>query len=62
MAFVLVCWLVILVLAQTGVVHYHWGLATGAVIAGLVELVPLPLDDNLSIPLVSGAAMHFMAA
>ena len=61
-AFVAVGWLVVLVLFQAGVVQYHWGLTTGAVIAGLVELMPIPVDDNLTIPLVSGAAMHLMGA
>lgn len=35
------------------------GLA-GAFIAALVEVVPLPLDDNLSIPLMSGLIMQLL--
>ncbi len=61
-ALVAVGWLVVLVLVQAGVVQYHWGLPAAALIAGLVELTPIPVDDNLTIPLVSGAAMQIMTA
>ena len=60
-AFVAVA-LVVAVLGGTGAVDYHWGLLVGAVVAGLVELAPLQLDDNLTVPLVAGAAMHFLGA
>jgi glycerol-3-phosphate acyltransferase PlsY len=59
-AFVGVSGLVIAALVSGGVITYHWGLAAGAVVAGLVELAPLPLDDNLTIPLISGAVMHLL--
>ncbi len=32
----------------------------GAFVATLVELIPLPIDDNLTVPLISGAVMHFL--
>lgn len=32
----------------------------GALVATLVELMPVPIDDNLTVPLVSGAVMHFL--
>ena len=32
----------------------------GALVATIVELIPVPIDDNLTVPLVSGAAMHFL--
>ena len=32
----------------------------GALVATIVELIPFPIDDNLTVPLVSGAAMHFL--
>ena len=32
----------------------------GAFVATLVELLPFPIDDNLTVPLVSGAVMHFL--
>ena len=44
----------------TGAVDYHWGLLVGALIAGVVELAPGYPDDNLTIPLIAGASMHFM--
>ena len=61
-AFVAVALLVVAVLGGTGAVDYHWGLLAGAAVAGLVELAPLRLDDNLTVPLVAGAAMHFLGA
>ena len=32
----------------------------GALVATIVELIPFPIDDNLTVPLVSGAVMHFL--
>ena len=60
LAFVLVGLATVGVLSGTGAVSYHWALLVGAAIAALVELAPLPLDDNLTIPLISGAAMDLM--
>ena len=48
------------VLSAGGVVSFGWALVAGAAVAAVVELVPLVLDDNLTIPLVSGAAMSLM--
>ena len=45
------------VLSGTGALSYHWGIVVGAAVAALVELVPFVLDDNLTIPLIAGAAM-----
>lgn len=61
-AFVGVSGLVVTALIGSGVIHFHWGFIAGAIVAGLVELAPLPLDDNLTIPLISGAVMHFLVA
>lgn len=58
-AFIAVSWAVVGVLVAAGVVDYHWGLMAGAVAAGLAELAPLPVDDNLSVPLAAGAVMYF---
>ena len=33
---------------------------TGAAVATLIELFPLGLDDNVTMPLISGAVMHLM--
>lgn len=48
------------VLSGAGVADRHCGLYVGAVAAGLAELLPLPLDDNLTIPLVSGGVMTLL--
>ena len=32
----------------------------GALVATIVELIPFPVDDNLTVPLISGAVMHFL--
>ncbi len=52
--------LVVLTLSLTGGVDYHWGMLVGGLVAALVELAPLPVDDNLTIPLASGAAMQLL--
>ena len=59
-AFVVVSLALVAVLTGSGGIDYHWGLWVGAAIAGLVELASVPPDDNLSIPLIAGAAMHFL--
>ena len=59
-AFVGVSLLVVAVLATTGVVEFRRVLVAAAVVAGLVELAPLPLDDNLTVPLVSGACAQYL--
>ena len=32
----------------------------GALVATIVELIPFPIDDNLTVPLISGAVMQMM--
>ena len=32
----------------------------GALVATIIELLPIPLDDNFLIPILSGAAMHYV--
>ncbi len=45
--------------AGTG--HLPWNVAiAGALVASLVELLPIPLDDNLGMTLISGYAMRLM--
>jgi dolichol kinase len=46
-------------LAATGLVPAPVGVA-GALVASLVELLPIPLDDNLGITLASGLVMTLM--
>ena len=48
------------VLVGAGVAPLHWSFLVGAVVAGLVELAPLPVDDNLSVPLIAGAVMQYL--
>lgn len=62
LAMVLVALGIAVALPAAGVGDRHWGLYAGAVAAGLAELLPLPLDDNLTIPLVSGGAMALLVA
>ncbi len=46
-------------LALTG--HLPWGVAlAGALVASLVELLPIPLDDNLGMTLFAGYAMRLL--
>ena len=59
-AFVALGLVAVSVLTGSGAVEYHWGMLVGALIAGIVELTPGYPDDNLTIPLISGASMHFM--
>ena len=33
---------------------------TGALVATVVELLPIGVDDNITMPLISGFAMHFL--
>ena len=48
------------ILLVSGAIQYHWAIWPGAGIAALVELAGIPPDDNLSIPLIAGAAMWAM--
>lgn len=61
-AFLVVSLLVVAVLVGSGRVPYHWALLAGAAVAALVELAPVPPDDNLTIPLAAGGAMHLLGA
>ena len=60
MAFVIVALGAAAVLSAAEVVDFHWALAAGAIVAALIELAPLMIDDNLTIPLISGAAMTLL--
>ena len=58
LAFIGVSLLVGAALVVAGIAPFHWGLLAGAVVAGLVELAPLPGDDNLWVPLIAGTVMQ----
>ena len=49
-------------LLATGAVQHHWAIWPGAAIAALTELAGIPPDDNLTIPIIAGAAMWAMGA
>ena len=61
-AFLMVSLAVVAVLVGSDRFPYHWGLLVGAAVAALVELAPVPADDNLTIPLAAGGAMHLLGA
>ena len=60
LAFIGVSLAVLVLLTGAGVAEFKWALVIAAVIAGLVELAPIPLDDNLTVPLLSGAVAQFL--
>ena len=61
-AFLVVSLLIVAVLGGSGRFPYHWALLVGGAVAALVELAPVPPDDNLTIPLAAGGAMHLLGA
>ena len=48
------------VLHTIGAIGFRWPVAVGAFVSGLTEMLPLPLDDNLRVPLVAGAVMALL--
>ena len=38
-----------------------WWLAPGAIVAALAELAPVPLDDNVTVPIAAAAVMALLA-
>ena len=48
------------ILHVTAGIGVRWPVVVGAMVAGIVELLPLPLDDNLRVPIVAGTAMTFL--
>ncbi len=38
-----------------------WWLVPGAIVAALAELAPVPLDDNVTVPIVAAAVMALLA-
>ena len=50
-----------IVCAAVALVQFNPVIAiVGALVATIVELIPFPVDDNLTVPLISGAVMHFL--
>lgn len=52
--FSLAAWAII---AGLGFGAWSWVIVIAALVAAIAELAPLPMDDNLSVPLISGAVM-----
>ncbi len=57
LAFLVVSLVIAAVFRLTTQVETYWPLAVGAAVATVVEMLPLPIDDNLLPPLMSGAVM-----
>ena len=45
------------VLWASGAFDVFWPAAVGALVAAVVEVIRVPVDDNVSVPLVSGGLM-----
>ena len=60
LAFILIALLATGALVVAGVVDFRWMFLAGAIVAGLVELAPLPLDDNITIPIIAGAVIQYL--
>ena len=56
-SFLAVALTTVAVLTSSGAVEFHWALIVGAVVAALVEYLPLPVDDNPVILLLRGVTM-----
>ena len=56
-AFIAVSLAVWAILAAAGFGAWSWAVAITAVVAAVVEFAPIPLDDNLTVPLISGGFM-----
>lgn len=48
------------IMAGGTALDFGWALITGAGVAAAAEMLPGPVDDNLKIPLLSGAAMTLL--
>ena len=59
-AFIAVAASAVAVLIAADGIGHHWALWVGVGVAGVVELISLPPDDNLAIPLLAGTAMFLL--
>jgi dolichol kinase len=62
LAFLAVGLVLAALLKGLGVYPVLWPAAVGAFVAALVEFLPIPVEDNLSVPLVSAFAMSLVWA
>ena len=45
------------ILSALGLGGWSWAIIAGVVVAAAVELAPIPLDDNLTVPLIGGGVI-----
>ena len=57
LAFVAASMAVWAILVAVGFGVWSWAVVITAVVAAVVEFAPLPLDDNLTVPLIAGGLM-----
>ena len=57
LAFVAASLAVWAVLVALGFGAWSWAIVAAAAVAAIVEMLPLPADDNLTVPLIAGAFM-----
>lgn len=50
------------IVCAAGYGTWSWAIVIGAVVAAAVEFTPTPIDDNLTVPLLGGAAMTLALA
>ena len=48
------------VVSALGYGQWTWAVVATAFVAAAVELAPIPVDDNLTIPLIAGAIMTLL--
>ena len=48
------------VLHGVGVIDFRWLFVAGALVAAVTEILPLPVNDNITVPLSAGAAMAML--
>lgn len=48
------------IVSATGYGAWSWPIVAAAVVAAAVEFAPVPIDDNLTVPLISGAFLALL--
>ena len=47
-------------MSAAGLADWTWAIVAAAAFAAAVEITPIPVDDNLTIPLLSGAFLTLL--
>lgn len=50
------------IMSAVGLADWTWAIVTTAAFAAAVEITPIPVDDNLTIPLLAGAFLTLLTA